>query len=163
MRRQPEWVQKCIIIYSGKKAQAEEATHEQSMKKYGESFLKHFQEKVERQRRISWDRFAKSREHLTKIGTDDCFMTEAGVDRGLAGKREAQVREILKTKFKCWEEGAEWNQKFRSNGDEYSDDGSTNSEILQRKAAETWLNGYSRQNCLAKRASALVQKQDQWF
>ena len=81
------------------------------MKKYGESLLKHFQEEVESQRRISWDIYTKSREHLAKIGTDDCFMTEAEVDRGLAGKREVQVREILKTNFKCWEEGAGWNKK----------------------------------------------------
>ena len=46
-------------------------------------------------------------------------MTEAKVDRGLAGKREAQVREILKTNFKCWEEGAGRNQTFGSDGDEY--------------------------------------------
>ena len=90
-----------LLYYSEEKAQAEEAVHEQTMKKYGESLLKYFQEQVERQRRISWDRYAKSREHLAKIGTDDCFMTEAEVDRGLAGKREVQVREILKTNFKC--------------------------------------------------------------
>ena len=84
MLRQPEWVQECIIVYSEEKAQAEEAAHEQTMKKYGESLLKHFQEEVERQRRISWERYAKSREHLTKIGTDSCFMTEAESDRGLA-------------------------------------------------------------------------------
>ena len=111
-------------VYSEEKAQAEEAAHKQTMKKYGESLLKHFQEEVESQRRISWDIYTKSREHLAKIGTDNCFMTEAKFDRGLAGKRKAQVREILKTNFKCWEERAGWNQKIGSNGDEYSDDGS---------------------------------------
>ena len=60
MLRQPEWVQEYIIVYSEEKAQAKEAAHEQTMKKYGDSLLKHFQEEVERQRRISWERYAKS-------------------------------------------------------------------------------------------------------
>ena len=68
-------------------------------------------------------------------------MTEAKVDRGLAGKREAQVREILKTNFKCWEEGAGWNLKNGSNGDEYSDDASIqiffNGKLLKRGSTNT--------------------------
>jgi hypothetical protein len=120
---QLEWVQECIIVYSEEQAMKEESAHKKAIEKYGAHLLSRFQEELENQRRIAWERYRKSMKYLEMIGTDDCFVTEDQVDKGLANLSRTQTLDMIKDNFKCWEEGAGWNKQFGSATDEYSEDG----------------------------------------
>ena len=112
------------MVYSEERARKEEASHQGAMERFGEHLLKIFQKELEKQRQLAWERYKESTRYLGMIGTEECFRTEAAVDRGLANLSKTQARDMIKDNFKCWEEGAGWNKLFAPDTEEYSKDGS---------------------------------------
>ena len=68
---QPEWVQECIIVYSEELALREEMAHKKVIAKYGAHLLSQFQEELENQHRIAWEKCYKLMKYLEMIGTEE--------------------------------------------------------------------------------------------
>ena len=59
--------------------------------KYGAHLLSRVQDELENQPRIVWKRHRKSIQYLEMISTEECFMREDTVDKGLATLSSAQA------------------------------------------------------------------------
>merc|ERR1711966_240850 len=80
---QEDWVQESIVVYVGEMSKKQDDIHQKALKQFGEHLLEKFRRQLEKQRRPEWDRYEKATRRLELIYTEECFTTEAEVDRGL--------------------------------------------------------------------------------
>ena len=121
---QEDWVQESIVVYAEEMSKKQDGIHQKALEQFGEHLLEKFRQQLEKQRRTEWDRYEKATRRLELIYTEECFRTEAEVDRGLEKLNPKQTRDVLKDQFRMWEEGAGWNRLFAMDGKKFSSDGS---------------------------------------